>query len=156
MGNGAESKESESIIYNVGDYVELQGTKKNTTRNGYIRFKGKVTAFGECVGIELDKKINDGNNGTFNDHQYFECDEGKGTFIKIAKIIKKLPHKISNDTATLSPSDSNESFPLSPAVIEKSEEEQIKSPKKKKKKKKKGANGKDKKTKKSTKTTTTT
>jgi len=146
--NGLEEAKESEIIYNIGDYVELQGTKKNTTRTGYIRFKGKIAAFGECVGIELDKKINDGNNGTFNDYQYFECDDGKGTFIKITKIIKKLPHKILN--APLSNQNSNESFPLSPAVIEKSEEDQIKSPhKKKKKKKKKGNNASNKKLKKS-------
>merc|ERR1712228_696025 len=82
-----------------------------------------------------------GNNGTFNDHQYFECDNGKGKFIK------KLPQKILN--APLSNQNSNESFPLSPAVIEKSEEDQIKSPhKKKKKKKKKGGNASSKKKKK--------
>ena len=86
--SGTENKDNETV-YNVGDYVELQG--KKMTRKGYIRFKGKIESFGDCVGIELDDKITDGNDGKFNSKQYFQCAQGKGTFIKIGKIIKKLP-----------------------------------------------------------------
>merc|ERR1712154_645905 len=124
----AKEKEKDSVlnafdVYNVGDYVEIQGTKKNTVRSGYIRFKGNLPSFGECAGIELDEKINDGNNGTFNDQQYFECQEGKGTFIKFTKIIQKIEKKENCDT-----------FPAKSNIVDQSEEDQIKHKKKKKKK----------------------
>ena len=98
LNGNNESKDNKieatkSITYEIGDYVELQTNKKNTTRKGYIRFKGKIESFGDCVGIELDEKITDGNNGTVNDKEYFKCSQGKGTFIKIAKIIQKLPNE---------------------------------------------------------------
>mmetsp|Transcript_2577 Transcript_2577/g.4178 ORF Transcript_2577/g.4178 Transcript_2577/m.4178 type:complete len:1436 (+) Transcript_2577:119-4426(+) len=148
-GKDSEQKAS-SIEYNVGDYVELQGSKKNTTRKGYIRFKGKIDAFGDCVGIELDEKIADGNDGKFNEKEYFECAQGKGTFIKTGKIIQKLgspPQPIKTGDSqqdSKEPADAdNESFPaLVDNIIDKGEEQQIKKPRKKKNKTDKNADSK--------------
>eukprot|EP00486_Rosalina_sp_Unknown_P002524 CAMPEP_0201567370 /NCGR_PEP_ID=MMETSP0190_2-20130828/7859_1 /ASSEMBLY_ACC=CAM_ASM_000263 /TAXON_ID=37353 /ORGANISM="Rosalina sp." /LENGTH=1469 /DNA_ID=CAMNT_0047987285 /DNA_START=114 /DNA_END=4523 /DNA_ORIENTATION=- len=158
--NSAEAKEEAAMTettenaYSIGDYVELQTNKKNTTRKGYIRFKGKIDSFGDCVGVELDEKITDATDGKFNDKEYFKCSQGKGTFIKIAKIIQKLPKppsKKEEDTNDKSKEESkdDESFPAAPETNDKSEEDQLKKPKKKKKKKKK-TDGKKKGTKKGT------
>ena len=57
-----EAKDGAEEEYVVGAYVELQGTKKNT-RRGFIRFKGKIKNFGECVGVELDASSDDKGGG---------------------------------------------------------------------------------------------
>ncbi|ETO16549.1 hypothetical protein RFI_20789 [Reticulomyxa filosa] len=48
-----------------------------------------------CIGIECDKEIANGNNGTFNGTKYFDCPPGKGTFVvpaRIRVIVKKAIH----------------------------------------------------------------
>eukprot|EP01084_Bolivina_argentea_P116383 206799_1 len=83
--------------YNVGDYVEITRNRK-----GVIRFQGSVGPFGKCFGIELDAPNEGGNNGTFDGEVFFECDDGKGTFVKGAKIIRTLddPPPQSQSTST--------------------------------------------------------
>eukprot|EP01084_Bolivina_argentea_P039829 73599_1 len=143
--NATESTENkeESIVYNVDDYVEIQG-KKNT-RKGYIRFKGKIEAFGDCVGIELDEKIKEGNDGKLENKEYFSCQLGKGTFVKLTKIIKKLDPpkpktkpKATNDdnknTENKEDDSNKDSFPKANLESNKSEELEVAQQKKKKKK----------------------
>eukprot|EP00485_Elphidium_margaritaceum_P013111 CAMPEP_0202694316 /NCGR_PEP_ID=MMETSP1385-20130828/8200_1 /ASSEMBLY_ACC=CAM_ASM_000861 /TAXON_ID=933848 /ORGANISM="Elphidium margaritaceum" /LENGTH=1305 /DNA_ID=CAMNT_0049350135 /DNA_START=24 /DNA_END=3941 /DNA_ORIENTATION=+ len=71
--------------HDVGDYVELTKNRK-----GVIRFKGEMTGFGKCFGIELDEAVENGNDGTLDGDQFFECDDGKGIFLKPSAIKRKL------------------------------------------------------------------
>merc|ERR1712228_369669 len=42
------------------------------------------------MGIELDTTIDTGTDGTFDGERYFECKDGKGTFVKTTRIKRKL------------------------------------------------------------------
>merc|ERR1712228_1142616 len=59
-------------------------------RKGVIRFEGVVGPVGQCFGIELDTTIDTGTDGTFDGERYFECKDGKGTFVKTTRIKRKL------------------------------------------------------------------
>jgi len=86
MGTPNSTMATQLVSYQVGDYVEIG--KKG--RKGIIRFEGIVGEFGQCFGVELDAPIDVGSDGSFDGERFFECDEGKGTFVKKTRIKQKL------------------------------------------------------------------
>ena len=52
------------------------------TENGTVRFIGTTQfALGEWVGVELDEPTGK-HDGTIGDVQYFECEHGRGCFVR--------------------------------------------------------------------------
>ncbi|ETO08665.1 hypothetical protein RFI_28720 [Reticulomyxa filosa] len=87
--------------FEVGDYVQL--IKDN--RRGHVRFIGRIQSIGKiiifdlfrfckvCIGVECDKEIPNGHDGTFKGTKYFTCPPGKGIFVvpdKIRSIVKRV------------------------------------------------------------------
>eukprot|EP01084_Bolivina_argentea_P010721 19983_1 len=83
-----------NIDMDVGDYVEIRlyirgmkGYIMNRMK-GYVRYRyiGDRDKFDALVGIELDEKSAQGNDGTLSGRNYFKCNEGHGIFVTRDKI----------------------------------------------------------------------
>ena len=56
--------------------------------------KKKIDAtYGLYAGLELSDKVTNGHNGTVDNQKYFECVDGKGILIEIARIDRKIEPK---------------------------------------------------------------
>jgi len=86
------SKGSSSMMASFGDLVYLNKAYiLDNERSGTVRWIGE-TEFKpgiEWFGVELTKGIGK-NNGTIRGIRYFDCQEGKGVFVKIRAIIEKI------------------------------------------------------------------
>ncbi|ETO11179.1 hypothetical protein RFI_26197, partial [Reticulomyxa filosa] len=77
--------------FEVGDYIQL--AKENRRGHEKIsntqqkKIEGKM-----CIGVECDKELMNGNDGSFNGIKYFSCAPNKGIFVvpsRICVVVRK-------------------------------------------------------------------
>eukprot|EP01084_Bolivina_argentea_P137929 242917_1 len=73
----------------VGDRVETKDNYRGTCQYvGQVKGLNNNNNVGIFVGIELDEFISNGHDGSNNNIQYFNCNNGHGIFIPIEECIK--------------------------------------------------------------------
>lgn len=73
----------------MGDHVQL-----SDGRTGIVRFLGEVDGNDNVAGIELDRFHLNGCDGTHKGVRYFECQPGRGYFVRKTKIVDVLSRKL--------------------------------------------------------------
>ncbi|EDO40037.1 predicted protein [Nematostella vectensis] len=98
--NTSATKKSEVQKFNTGDRVHLRGYI------GTVKFVGATElGQGDWVGIEMDKELNQGHNGSYEGIQYFFCKPKHGVFARSALVhaLNKSDQEAMENDSQISP-----------------------------------------------------
>lgn len=99
IAHEANLTESSEKKFSLGDRVHVSGY------TGSVKFIGSLDNFGdgEWIGIELDRRHPQGNDGVFHGLRYFTCKAQRGMFARASTVFPHTDVDAINEAASISP-----------------------------------------------------
>jgi len=99
IAHEANLTESSEKKFSLGDRVHVSGY------TGSVKFIGSLDNFGdgEWIGIELDRRHPQGNDGVFHGVRYFTCKAQRGMFARASTVFPHTDVDAINEAASISP-----------------------------------------------------